>query len=876
MKKIISFLLFSILVCTLQAQIQEPVKFKSELKTLSDTEAEIVFTATIDAGWHVYSTDLGDGGPTSATFNVDKKSGLELVGSLKPVGNEHEVFDQMFEMQVRYFENTAKFVQKVKFTGGAYAIEGYLMYGACNDNEHEVFDQMFEMQVRYFENTAKFVQKVKFTGGAYAIEGYLMYGACNDSNCLPPSEVSFKYEGTAKAAAKEAPAKKEQPVKKEAAEPAAQPAPAAPAQATPAPAADKAQEVTPTEEEAAAATAQPAIASGDLWTPVIDELQSLGEENGKKDMSWVYIFFTAEEEAAAATAQPAIASGDLWTPVIDELQSLGEENGKKDMSWVYIFFTGLLGGFIALFTPCVWPIIPMTVSFFLKRTKDKKKGIRDAWTYGASIVVIYVTLGLAITLTLGASALNALSTNAIFNILFFLMLVIFAASFFGAFEISLPAKWGNAVDSKAESTTGLLSIFLMAFTLSLVSFSCTGPIIGFLLVQVSTTGSVVAPAIGMLGFAIALALPFTLFALFPSWLKSMPKSGGWMNVIKVTLGFLELAFALKFLSVADLAYGWRLLDRETFIALGGWMNVIKVTLGFLELAFALKFLSVADLAYGWRLLDRETFIALWIMIFGLLGFYLLGKIKFPHDDDDNKVGVGRFFMALISLAFAVYMVPGLWGAPLKAVSAFAPPMWTQDFNLYKNEVHAKFDDYDMGMEYVYMVPGLWGAPLKAVSAFAPPMWTQDFNLYKNEVHAKFDDYDMGMEYARKNGKPVMLDFTGYGCVNCRKMEAAVWTDSKVSDLMTNDYVLITLYVDNKTPLPEPVKIMENGKERTLRTVGDKWSYLQRVKFGANAQPFYVLLDNEGKPLNKSFVYDEDVPKYIDFLKTGLENYKNRK
>lgn len=692
MKKIISFLLFSILVCTLQAQIQEPVKFKSELKTLSDTEAEIVFTATIDAGWHVYSTDLGDGGPTSATFNVDKKSGLELVGSLKPVGNEHEVFDQMFEMQVRYFENTAKFVQKVKFTGGAYAIEGYLMYGACND-----------------------------------------------SNCLPPSEVSFKYEGTAKAAAKEVPAKKEQPVKKEAAEPAAQPAPAAPAQATPAPVADKAQEVTP-----------------------------------------------AEEEAAAATAQPAIASGDLWTPVIDELQSLGEENGKKDMSWVYIFFTGLLGGFIALFTPCVWPIIPMTVSFFLKRTKDKKKGIRDAWTYGASIVVIYVTLGLAITLTLGASALNALSTNAIFNVLFFLMLVIFAASFFGAFEIRLPAKWGNAVDSKAESTTGLLSIFLMAFTLSLVSFSCTGPIIGFLLVQVSTTGSVVAPAIGMLGFAIALALPFTLFALFPSWLKSMPKSGGWMNVIKVTLGFLELAFALKFL-------------------------------------------SVADLAYGWRLLDRETFIALWIMIFGLLGFYLLGKIKFPHDDDDNKVGVGRFFMALISLAFAVYMVPGLWGAPLKAVSAFAPPMWTQDFN-----------------------------------------------LYKNEVHAKFDDYDMGMEYARKNGKPVMLDFTGYGCVNCRKMEAAVWTDSKVSDLMTNDYVLITLYVDNKTPLPEPVKIMENGKERTLRTVGDKWSYLQRVKFGANAQPFYVLLDNEGKPLNKSFVYDEDVPKYIDFLKTGLENYKNRK
>ena len=468
------------------------------------------------------------------------------------------------------------------------------------------------------------------------------------------------------------------------------------------------------------------------------------------------------------------------------MQALGEEHTQGDMSWIYIFVTGFLGGLLALFTPCVWPIIPMTVSFFLKRSKDKKKGIRDAWTYGASIVVIYVALGLAITLIFGASALNALSTNAVFNILFFLMLVIFAASFFGAFEIRLPSKWGNVVDSKAESTTGLLSIFLMAFTLSLVSFSCTGPIIGFLLVQVSTTGSVVAPAIGMLGFAIALALPFTLFALFPSWLKSMPKSGGWMNVIKVTLGFLELAFALKFL-------------------------------------------SVADLAYGWRLLDRETFLALWIVIFALLGFYLLGKIKFPHDDDDNKVGVTRFFMALISLAFAVYMVPGLWGAPLKAVSAFAPPMHTQDFN-----------------------------------------------LYKNEVHAKFDDYDLGMEYARLNGKPVMLDFTGYGCVNCRKMEAAVWTDSKVSDLINNDYVLITLYVDNKTPLTEPVKIVENGKERTLRTVGDKWSYLQRVKFGANAQPFYVLLDNQGSPLNKSYAYDEDIPKYIEFLQTGLENYRKEK
>ena len=684
MKKLISSLLLSFVVCVLQAQIKDPVKFKTEFNTLSDTEAEIVFTAAIDKGWHVYSTELGDGGPISATFNVDKTSGIELMGKLKPVGKEVATFDKLFEMKVRYFENTAKFIQKVKLTGGAYEIEGYLEYGACDDE-----------------------------------------------SCLPPTEVPFKFSGVAKTA-NAAAAKAEQPEKKE----------------------------VEKKEEAA---------------PVVS-----------KDTVAMMELVPATTTDASTGIQPAVASGELWKPVISELQALGEEHTQGDMSWIYIFVTGFLGGLLALFTPCVWPIIPMTVSFFLKRSKDKKKGIRDAWTYGASIVVIYVALGLAITLIFGASALNALSTNAIFNILFFLMLVVFAASFFGAFEITLPSKWSNAVDSKAESTTGLLSIFLMAFTLSLVSFSCTGPIIGFLLVQVSTTGSIVAPAIGMLGFAIALALPFTLFALFPSWLKSMPKSGGWMNVIKVTLGFLELAFALKFL-------------------------------------------SVADLAYGWRLLDRETFLALWIVIFALLGFYLLGKIKFPHDDDDNKVGVTRFFMALVSLAFAVYMVPGLWGAPLKAVSAFAPPMQTQDFN-----------------------------------------------LYKNEVHAKFDDYDLGMEYARLNGKPVMLDFTGYGCVNCRKMEAAVWTDPKVSDLINNDYVLITLYVDNKTPLTEPVKIVENGTERTLRTVGDKWSYLQRVKFGANAQPFYVLLDNQGKPLNKSYAYDEDIPKYIEFLQTGLENYKKER
>lgn len=666
MKKILFSLIVSFLAFAAYAQIQEPVKFKTELKNVSATEVEIVFIASIEQGWHVYSTDLGDGGPISATFNTDKLTGAQLDGKLRPIGKEIASFDKLFEMDVRYFEHTAQFVQKLKLTGGDYQVTGYLEYGACNDE-----------------------------------------------NCLPPTQVEFSFSGKAEGASASVQAE------------------------TPA-------------EQADTAAAPAVIGGADGPTSVV------------------------------------VSDNDLWSPVINELNALGETTSQEDMSWLYIFITGFVGGLLALFTPCVWPIIPMTVSFFLKRSKDKKKGIRDAWTYGASIVVIYVTLGLAITAIFGANALNALSTNAIFNIFFCLMLVVFAASFFGAFEITLPSKWSNAVDSKAEATTGLLSIFLMAFTLSLVSFSCTGPIIGFLLVQVSTTGNVIAPAVGMLGFAIALALPFTLFALFPSWLKSMPKSGGWMNVIKVTLGFLELAFALKFL-------------------------------------------SVADLAYGWRILDRETFLALWIVLFALLGFYLLGKIKFPHDDDDTKVSVPRFFLALASLAFAVYMVPGLWGAPLKAVSAFAPPMQTQDFN-----------------------------------------------LYNNEVHAKFDDYDAGMKYAREHGKPVMLDFTGYGCVNCRKMELAVWTDMKVADLINNDYVLITLYVDNKTRLPEPVKVMENGTERTLRTVGDKWSYLQRVKFGANAQPFYVLIDNEGKPLNKSYSYDEDIDKYVDFLQTGLNNYNKKK
>ena len=676
MKKFLTLSL--LLLVTAFTALQAQVSFSVNYKRVNATTIDIVFTGKADAGWHIYSTDIAEGGPTAASFGIDKMKGAKLKGGLKPGPG----------------------VKKMN-------------------------DPIFEMPVSYFEGTATFTQRVELTEKNYELKGYLKYGACNDENCLPPTSVDAKVtgsDGPDKAAEK---------------------------------AEDKKAEELAKEEAVPADTVQQPAAVDSAAAPVV----------------------------AVPTDSSAIQK--LWTPVIDELKSFGTDG--SDMSgkaWYYIFFLGFIGGLVALVTPCVWPIIPMTVSFFLKRSGDRKKGLRDAITYGISIVVIYVTLGLVITTIFGASALNDLSTNAVFNILFFLMLVVFAASFFGGFEITLPSSWGAAVDNKAEKTTGLLSIFLMAFTLSLVSFSCTGPIIGFLLVEVSTSGgSALAPTIGMLGFAVALALPFTLFALFPTWLKSAPKSGGWLNCVKVVLGFLELAFALKFL-------------------------------------------SVADLAYGWHLLDRETFLALWIVIFTLLGIYLLGALKFPHDDpDERNTSVPRFFLALCSLAFAVYMVPGLWGAPLKAVSAFAPPMSTQDFNL---------------------------APV--------------------HIEAKFRDYEAGMAYAKQTGKPVVVDFTGHGCVNCRKMELAVWHDPKVRDLLTKDYVLISLYVDEKTPLPESIEVQENGQTTTLRTVGDKWSYLQRSKFGANAQPFYVLIDNEGKPLNGSYSYDESVENFVDFLQAGLKNY----
>ena len=590
----------------------------------------------------------------------------------------------------------------------------------------EKYDPNFEMTLRFFSGKVSFRQKIRITDPTkFAFEGAIRHMACDDERCLSPSNWDFSVQ---------------------------------------------------TKDLGKLAGAAPtASAEPQAPTPIMGEPSADSTTSAPDTLS-------ANQE----TAQGGVS--DLWAPVIPELKAYGDKalNQAEGSLWM-LLVGGFLGGLVALVTPCVWPMIPMTVSFFLKRSKDRKKGIRDAILYGISIIVIYVALGLAVSAAFGASALNDLATNAYFNIAFFLLLVFFAISFFGAFELVLPASWTSKMDQKADSASGLLSIFFMAFTLSLVSFSCTGPIIGTLLVQAATSSSgILAPAIGMLGFALALALPFTLFAIFPNLLQSMPKSGGWLNSVKVVLAFIELALALKFL-------------------------------------------SVADLAYGWHILDREVFLSLWIVIFSLLGLYLIGKIRFPHDTPQEKTPIPALFLAIVSFAFALYMVPGLVGAPLRAISAFSPPLSTQDLN-----------------------------------------------LYKGEVHAQFSDYETGMAYAKQVGKPVIIDFSGYGCVNCRKMEASVWTDANVKATLDNDYVLITLMVDEKTALPETIEVEEAGKKVKLRTIGDKWSYLQRMKFGANAQPFYVLLDNEGKPLASSYAYNEDVPAYMDFLKSGLAEYTARK
>ena len=656
-------LLVGLMVLVAQGQMVNPVHFSSQLKKLKGNEGEIVFSATVDDGWHVYSTDMGNDGPISATFNVVKMEGAEPVGKLTPRGN---IIKQ--------------------------------------------YDKMFGMELRFFEKKAQFVQKIRFTKPQYVIDCYLEYGACNDEMCLPPTEVAFKESGEA-----------------------------------------------------------PSILTAPSILPLKGEANEATEKTEVPEV--------VQQDTVVIQQTDTIDSAAVSTPL--PLEGSGE---AVDSSLLYILFMGFVGGLLAVLMPCIWPIIPMTVSFFLKRAKsDRKKGLRDALTYGASIVVIYLALGLLVTVLFGSDTLNAMSTNAVFNVFLFILLVVFALSFFGWFEIKLPSRWADAVDDKATTTSGYISIFLMAFTLVLVSFSCTAPIIGLLLVETATTGNWLAPALGMLGFAVALALPFTLFALFPSWLQQAPKSGSWMNTLKVVLGFIELAFALKFL-------------------------------------------SVADLAYGWHILDREVFLSLWIVIFGLLGAYLCGWLKFQTDEIGGELHkpmpVACIMGGLVSLAFAVYMIPGLWGAPCKAVSAFAPPMYTQDFNLNSKVVEARFRDYD-----------------EALAA------------------------------AKRENKPILIDFTGFGCVNCRKMEAAVWTDPQVADMLTNDYVLVSLYVDDKTPLAEPVEVSDGqGGTRTLRSIGAKWSELQRSRFGTNAQPYYVILDSDGKQLAPGRGYDEDVAAFVKFLK----------
>lgn len=590
------------------------------------------------------------------------------------------------------------------------------------------FDEIFMMEIGSFTNSVTFAQKLKVTDkSSFSVIGNVRAQACNDQTCTPPLPVDFSFTGSN-------------------------------LPATLVITATSSDDVSGNQNE---------VVTGNETADINDAGSISGNESARSNV-------TLE----------SVDRDLLWTPVIEELQELSDGEDLANASLISIFLKGLIWGFAALLTPCVWPMIPITVSFFLNRNKkSRRKAIQDASIYGISIIIIYVTLGLLITAIFGASALNNLATSPIFNLIFFALLITFAFSFMGAFELVLPASWTNKMDSKVDSSKGFLSLFFMAFTLALVSFSCTGPIIGWLLVDAATHGNLMAPTVGMFGFALALSIPFTLFAIFPSWLKTLPKSGSWLNTVKVVLGFIVLAVSLKFL-------------------------------------------SVADLSSGWGLLDRDIFLAIWIVLFVVLGVYLLGKIKLKGDSDINNVSLTRLILAMLSFAFAVYMVPGLWGAPLKPLSAIAPPLSTLDFNLTGES--------------------------------------------KGLI---FDDYEAGMAYAAREGKPVLLEFGGHGCVNCHKMDATVLAEDRVKNLIEEEFVFIVLMVDERTRLPEVIEVDDAGKKTRLRTVGDKWSYLQRYKFGIQSQPYYVVLDHQGKPLSPAHAYDESVDKYVEFLQTGLRNFE---
>ncbi|MDZ4204294.1 MAG: cytochrome c biogenesis protein CcdA [Bacteroidales bacterium] len=671
-----------VIVVSANAQIVEPVKWSFSAERTSIQEATVVFTATIDDGWYLYSQHLPEGGPVPTNFNVESSTSFQLVGKVvepKPI----EKFDPIFKMDLKYFKGKVSFVQKIR----------------------------------------------PFASDAFVVKGYLEFMCCNNVSCLPPTPVEFSIN---------VPAFQSAVVQ-----------------------ADDLQTIP---------------AKPDSDSPIVDGAEQGGHEK------------------------------------VTEPEVIGNKASAPKRGVWYILVAGFLGGLLALITPCVFPMIPMTVSYFLRGSGNKSKGRRDAIQYGISIIVIYVALGLGVSLLFGADRLNQVATSPAFNIFFFILLVVFAAAFFGAFELTLPSKWTNAIDSKADRTGGFIGVFLMALTLVLVSFSCTGPIIGTLLVEAAVSGSWVSPLLGMTGFATALAIPFTLLAIFPSWLSSMPKSGGWLNSVKVLLAFLLLAFSLKFLSVAD---------------------------------------TVAQ----WGLLNRETFLAIWITIFIIMGMYLLGKIKFHHDSDLPYISVPRLFLAIISFAFAIYLIPGMWGAPLKAISSFAPPLTTQRFDLNK------------------IISGS-ASPVISNTATIPTEYKTKEGVYGL---IKFLDYEQGLQYARNQGKPVFLDFTGLGCVNCRKMESFVWSDPNVLQRLRDDYIIISLYVDDRTMLPDNEQYTSTigGKERRIRTVGNKWSDFQAKNFGINSQPYYVLLDHNAKPLAKPYGFNSNIEDFVTFLDQGKAEYLKR-
>ncbi len=685
MKKTILSLLLSFISLTIFAQIQNPVKWTYSVENNGKEEATLVIKASIDKGWHLYSQFIGEGGPVPTSFRFDKSSNYTLVGKVNEIPKAKPIFDEIFGMQVAWFESSATFKQKIKVSSGK----------------------------------------------DFKLNGALEFMVCDDKQCLPPDEVEFSFDikGVVNTST-----------------------------------------ITATETKTI-----------DTATAPVTSVENIDTTTKTVDTS-------ATEETV--------------------LTELSEEKKEADSIW-FIFIQGFLFGFVALLMPCIFPMIPLTVSFFTKQSKTRAIGIRNALLYGLSIVVIYVGLGLGITVLLGASALNELSSDAVFNLIFFAVLVVFAASFFGAFEITLPSSWSTKADQKADKG-GLVGIFFMAVVLAIASFSCTGPLIGTLLVDAANKGEYMGPFMGMLGFSLSLALPFTLFAIFPSWLNSMPKSGGWLNSVKVVLGFVELAFALKFL-------------------------------------------SNADMAYHWGILDREVFIVLWVVIFALLGMYLLGKLKFNHDSDVKHVSVTRLFLAILSLSFAVYLVPGLWGAPLKAVSGFLPHQGTQDFDLYSSQFAASSGEGNSTTTHVAN------------------------KKYADRLHAPlgidaFFDYDEGMAYAKQVGKPVFLDFTGHSCTNCRKMENAVWPDAEVLNRLKNDFVVISLYVDDRTELPEDQKYVSKYTGKKVKTLGNRNVDLQVSKFNSNAQPLYVVTDADGNPLNKPYGYNEDIAAYIKFLDEGKNKF----